>query len=129
MTTRHGQVLVVAGVAQLLISVTLLLVASTAPADRLPRWGGPLDAAVAFSLVGTLVLLHRAAADRVVPADMRVSYRVATTLPAVMLVLLWIFRDRLIWNILLPGLAWRSFVVLSALPLALVVWREPEDVS
>lgn len=53
----------------------------------------------------------------------------ATTLPAVMLVLLWIFRDRLIWNILLPGLAWRSFVVLSALPLALVVWREPEDVS
>ena len=62
------------------------------------------------------------AANRVGPAELRVSYRVATTLPAVILVLFWIFRDRLTWNILLPGLAWRSFVVLSALPMALAVW-------
>jgi hypothetical protein len=46
-----------------------------------------------------------------------------------MLVLLWIFRDRLIWNVLLPGLAWRTFVVLSGLPMTLVVWRRRDGVG
>jgi hypothetical protein len=112
---RRARTLVGVGAAQLAVSVALLLVASTTPA-RLPRWGGPLDGAVAFSLILTLVLLHRVAGGRVGPAALGASYRVATTLPAVVLVVLWVFRDRLIWKILLPGVAWRGFVLLSALP-------------
>jgi hypothetical protein len=73
-----------------------------------------------LSVVATLIALHRAAADRVGAAELRASYRVATTMAAIVLVLLWIFRDRVIWNVLLPGLAWRTFVVLSALPMAMV---------
>jgi hypothetical protein len=43
MTSGRGRALVIAGAVQLVVSVTLLLVASTTPADRLPRWGGPVD--------------------------------------------------------------------------------------
>lgn len=119
----NGRALVVAGAAQLAVSLSLLLIASMPPEERLPRWGGPIDVALAFSIVATLIVLHRAAADRVGIGELRTGYRVAATLPAVMLVLLWLFRDSLIWNVLLPGLAWRSFVLLSALPMALAVWR------
>jgi hypothetical protein len=69
------------------------------------------------------------AADRVTPAVLHTSHRVAATLPAVVLVLLWVFRDRLVWNTVLPGLAWRSWVLLSALPLSVASWRQPDNAS
>jgi hypothetical protein len=122
---RRARILVVAAVVQLALSVVLLLVASTTT-GRLPRCGGPVDVAVAFSLVLTLALLHRASADRVGAAALRASYRIATTLPAFVSVMLWVFRDRLIWNTLLPGLAWRSFVLLSALPLAFAAFERQD---
>jgi len=122
---RHGRALVAIGAAQLVVSVALLLIASTTP-QRLPRWGGPVDGAIAFTLVATLGVLYQATASRVRMAELRPSYHVATLLPAAVLVLLWLFRGRLIWNVLLPGLAWRIFVVLSAVPLAMAAVRRTE---
>jgi hypothetical protein len=118
--------LVVLGAVQLAVSVALLLVASTTPA-RLPKWGGPLDVGVAFSLVVTLALLERSGAGLIGPAVLRASHRIGATLSALVFLALWMFADRLVWNTLLPGLAWRSFVVLTALPPALAVWRWRAD--
>jgi hypothetical protein len=118
--------LVAAGAVQLAVSVTLLLVASTAPA-RLPKWGGPFDVGVAFSLVVTLALLERATASRVGLPVLRAGHRVVSTLPALVFLALWMFSDRLIWNTLLPGLAWRSFVVLTAIPAAVAAWTTRSD--
>jgi hypothetical protein len=122
---RHGRLIVVLGAGQLIVSFALLLWASTTPAP-LPRWGGPIDGVIAFTLVGTLALLYQTAAKRVGLAELRASHRVATTLPAVIFILLWLSQHRLIWNVLLPGLAWRSFVLLSAIPLVMAVWRRPD---
>ena len=57
------------------------------------------------------------------PATQRLSYVIATVAPAVLLVALWPFADRLRFDILLPGLAWRTYFVLTTLPGALARWR------
>jgi hypothetical protein len=54
----------------------------------------------------------------------RMSYGIATVLPALLLAGMWLYQDHLRWNVLLPGLAWRSYVVLFSLPAALALWRK-----
>ena len=104
---------------QLVVSVALLLFASTR-AD-LPAWGGLLDAAIAFTLIATAFLIWRRAGDRVGLRDLRLSHGVAATVPALVLVTIWWYRDSLDFNILLPGLAWRTWLVLYTLPSVLTL--------
>ena len=84
-------ILVALAVVQLGISVTLLLIASTR--TDLPSWGGPLDVIIAFTLVGTGLLIWRRAGDRAGIRDFRVGH----------------------------GLAWRTWLVLYTIPSALTL--------
>jgi len=103
-------------------SGALLLISSTR-AD-LPSWGGPLDVLSAFTLVGTSVLIWRAAGDRVGLRELRDGHTVAATVPALVLVGIWWYREALDFNVLLPGLAWRTWLVLYTVPSALA-WVLP----
>ena len=103
-------------------SFALLFIASGAR-EYLPSWGGPADGAIAFALVGTLATLHQRNRRPPDHAALRGSYRVAVWWPTLLFLLLWLARARIDWNTLLPGLAWRSGVILLALPSVLAAWR------
>jgi hypothetical protein len=89
-------------------------------------WGGPLDVAIAFTLVGTSVLIWRRAGDGSGLREFRVGHGVAAIVPALILVAISWYRESLDFNVLLPGLAWRTWLVLYTLPsaLALVLRRK-----
>ena len=120
---RHGRLLAALGAAQFAASVVLLLAASASAhgVEDLPRWGGPLDVVLAFSLVVTLALVDAAARGRVGARALAVGRYAAALVVPLALVAMWLFRERLDFNVLLPGLAWRSYVLLYGLPAAVAV--------
>ena len=106
--------LAVACLAQLTISASLLTWAALTHGAA-PRWAGVADVLLAFTIVGTaLVFRTRAVHRRAIGISS--AYVVATTLVPAVTVALWWFRGRLDFNILLPGLAWRSFILLELMP-------------
>lgn len=74
---------------------------------------------IAFTLVATAFLIWRRAGDRPGLGQLRLAHGVAAIVPALVLVAIWWYRDSLDFNILLPGLAWRTWLVLYTLPSAL----------
>ena len=112
-------VLVMLGVVQLAISIALLLFASTG-AD-LPPWGGRLDGLIAFTLVATGFIIWRRAADNAGRWELRIGHGVAAIVPALVLVAIWCYREALDFNVLLPGLAWRTWLVLYTMPFAVTL--------
>jgi hypothetical protein len=100
--------------------VTLLLIASTR--SDLPPWGGPVDVIIAFTLVATAFLIWRRAGDRAGLGELRIGHGVAAVVPALVLAAMWWYRESLDFNILLPGLAWRTWLVLYTLPFALTLF-------
>jgi hypothetical protein len=117
----RGRLLVFLGVGQFIVSLALLLIASTS-SEQLPRWCGFLDVLLVLALVVTIELIRRAATDRLQDRVLKISYQIATSLPAALFLALWFAADRLIWNTLLPGLAWRTFLLLYGLPFGLTAW-------
>ena len=118
------RLLVVAGVLEVVVSVTLLLIASTARSS-LPAWGGPVDVALAFALVGTGAWIWVVAPKVRDVAALSVGHAAAATVPALEIAAIWFLRDQLDLNVLLPGLAWRTFIVLYSVPAAIDAWRAP----
>ena len=116
------RLLVVVGVLEAIASVALLLVASTAR-SRLPEWGGPIDVAIAFALVATAAWIWMLAPKARDAWALSVGHAAAATVPALLIAAVWYFRDELDLGVLLPGLAWRTFIVLYSIPAALGVWR------
>ena len=116
------RLLVAAGVLETLVSIALLLVASTSRSS-LPDWGGPVDVAIAFALVGTAAWIWTLAPKTRDGWALSVGHAAAATIPALLLAGVWYFRDEVDLNVLLPGLAWRTFIVLYSVPAALRVWR------
>jgi hypothetical protein len=114
---RAGRLLVLGWLAQLAVSSGLLLWASTGP-RLVPRWCGILDVTLALTFVGTSAVLRRRQ-DQLPTADRLQRQRrgrvVRSSLPSLVLLGLWVVRDRLEWNVLLPGLAWRLYFVLHVL--------------
>ena len=96
-----------------------MLIASTR-AD-LPPWGGPLDVAIAFTLVATSFLIWRRAGNRAGIEEFRIGHGVAAIVPALALAAMWWYREALDFNVLLPGLAWRTWLVLYTIPSALAL--------
>ena len=103
-------------------SVGILLWASVTP-PPLPMWGGLVDVPLAFGLVVMAAVLHYRTTPRVDLAALRWSHHVITYLPALLFVGLWLYRDHLIWNVLLPGLAWRTYLLVQMLPTLIAAWR------
>ena len=109
------------------LSVTLLLWAATAP-ERIPggqiTWQGIVDVLSAFAVVLIGMLIYVKSNKLVDHSVWRIYYILATTLPTVTFVLLFIFVDKIRWwDVLLPGLAWRMYILLQTLPAAIATWR------
>lgn len=52
-----------------------------------------------------------------------ISHQFAIYFFPLILLGMWIYRDVLDFNILLPGIAWRSYFFLSILPQAITLWK------
>jgi hypothetical protein len=97
-----------------------------------PRWWGPLDVVVA-SLLGVLMLVIVALAEGRVGRDARdASYRVYRALSygiLVLIVVFFLFGDRIVWINCLPGFAWGTWALLYGLPAGFTALRgsEAED--
>lgn len=119
----NARLLVVAGVAQYVVSMAILLTASFY-GENLPMWVKITDVGLVFTLTITSFFIHRAVStannDRALP----VSYAIMTYLPIAAILLMWWFRDQLIWNILLPGLAWRTWMLFYNLPSVIKAWQK-----
>ena len=115
-------------VAVILYGVSLLfpLVASVRPAGNAPLWVGVLDVGLAL----LLLLLHalivpqvRGRVDTAVELRAYRLYRSLAALPLLLLLLFFLVGDRILWGVLLPGLAWRSWLLLYSLPFVLAGWE------
>jgi hypothetical protein len=109
------------------ISSWLPLIASVLPTDQHPSWLGPLDVATA----GTLLLISlgpiRATSSEIQPEIVRASYafyRRAAHALLMLLAFFFLLGDRVHWDVLLIGLAWRAWLLLYAFPFWLQAWRE-----
>ena len=118
MTTLSHRFYVVAFSALFIISTLILLIASTATIPA-PVWGGYLDVAIVILIVFTGFTIYQR--GKTAP-HYATSYQVGLFLFPLMLVGMWLYRDSLDFNILLPGAAWRTFFFFSILPHALGLW-------
>lgn len=124
---RGRRVLVGVFVVELIASFALLLTASTR--SELPAWGGAVDVVIAFAVVATAAAIWILAPKVRDASSLAVGHAAAATLPALEIAAVWWFRDALDLNILLPGLAWRTFIALYTLPAALDAVRERGSAS
>jgi hypothetical protein len=101
------------------ISTAILLIASTAM-SAVPAWGGYLDVGIVVLIALTGFVIHRR--NKSAPRY-DISHQVAIYLFPSIVVGMWIYRVSLDFNILLPGVAWRTYFFLSILPHALSLWE------
>lgn len=101
------------------ISTAILLIASTSRTP-VPAWGGYLDVGIVFliALTGFVIYQRNTSTPRY-----DISHQVAIYLFPSILIVIWLYRDSLDFNILLPGVAWRTYLFLSILPHAPNLWR------
>jgi hypothetical protein len=108
------------------ISTLFPIIASIIPADQLPGWIGIADVVLAFVVVMLGLAILSIAGNKVQNLDVQASYQVYRalgTVPLILLVIFFIAGDRLSWNVLLPGLAWRTWLLVYTLPAGLTLWR------
>jgi hypothetical protein len=124
MTKISNKFYIVSFIIQFAISTTILLIASTARTP-VPAWGGYLDVGTVVLIAFTGFTIYQR--DKSAPLY-NISYQVAIYLIPLILVLMWLYRNSLDFNILLPGAAWRTYFLLSILPHALNLWNlEPHQ--
>lgn len=122
----YGRVLVGCAAVQFVVSFAILLLASTNDISQYPAPVGFVDVALVATLVVTLVLIKTAIGWENDGRATRVSYASITYLVPILIAAIWFFREQLILNTLLPGLAWRMFVLLEMLPSALTILFKPQ---
>jgi hypothetical protein len=101
------------------ISTVLVLIASIAR-TLLPAWGGYLGVGIVVLIAFTGIMIHQR--NKSSPRY-DISHQIAVYLFPPVLVGMWVFRNSLDFNILLPGLAWRTYFFLSILPHSMNVWK------
>lgn len=118
--------LVLAGLVLLVCSTLFPLAASLMEAERVLRLVGVADVVLAFVTVMLgLIIVHKAGerfGPDVVGACFR-AYRVGAGMLLVFLVVFLLTGEGLRWNVLLPGLAWRAWLLAYVLPAALTLWH------
>jgi hypothetical protein len=123
---RRWRLVTLVGLILLCLSVALRFWASSAP-QRIPAgrwtWQGVVDVVSAFALALFAIGLYTTANKLVTPPIRQVSSGVATLFPSLVLVGVWLGADQIRWwDVLLPGLAWRLYLVLQTLPAILALW-------
>lgn len=120
---QQSRAVVLLGAGQLLISTTLLLLAATRYWEQPPRWGQFLDVVLAFTVVLTGIWIDRLTGSTIPPQSWRRSYRIATYIPVLVLIGLWLAHRQFDFNFL-TGVAWRTWLLMYVLPAALALWRK-----
>jgi hypothetical protein len=93
-------------------------------AETWPRWWGVLDVAIAFFLAMVALAVIGVAQGRVNQPAEEASYRAYRVLIhgiLVLLVVFFLFGDRIVWSNCLTGFAWRSWLLFYGLPAWLTV--------
>ena len=102
------------------VSTVFPLAAAVYPnAEGLTRAIGVLDGIIAFALVIMAMVLHVRTQGKVTKESHDAAYRGYRLVMHAILVLLivfFLFGNRIAWNIGLVGLAWRSWLLLYTLP-------------
>lgn len=109
----------------LFVLSTLFPVVAGVMRNPAPRWVGIADVVVAFAVfVQAMVITRRApkADAHAVAASFRVV-RAAANLLLVLIVVFFLAGQRIKWDVLLLGLAWRAWLFVWVLPSALTLWR------
>jgi hypothetical protein len=91
-----------------------------------PKWWGVLDVGIAFILVAlafVIVGLVQGKVDKQAEAASYRAYRILIHGIFVLIVVFFLFGDRIIWINGLPGIAWRSWLLLYCLPAWITVIR------
>lgn len=112
---------------QFCISLAILLLASTTDISAFPVWIGAVDVGLVVTLLITIILLKLAVGWQKDARAIRRSYVLMTYLVPVGIVLIWFFREQLLLNTLLPGLAWRMYVLFEGLPATLTIFSKPDS--
>ncbi|MEO8289352.1 MAG: hypothetical protein ABI670_23340, partial [Chloroflexota bacterium] len=106
------------------------VVASLMPASSVAGWIGVVDVALAGVVLIASVAADAAARSRhkttpasVVQSSYR-TYRALGLVPLLLLVLFFLFSNQVRWEVLLPGLAWRAWLLMYVLPSVLLLWRD-----
>jgi hypothetical protein len=91
-----------------------------------PTWWGPLDVGIAFALaflaIATIALARGYVDRRAEEASYR-AYRILLHGILVMIVVFFLWGDRIVWTYFLIGLAWRAWLLLYGLPAWLFAMR------
>ena len=125
--------LLVAGAGFFIVSSLFPVAASRLRVDRLPTWVGVADVALAACLVASgMVIVSKKPSD-FAPRVVATAFRLYRALSAAFLVLLAVFfvlGDGLRWDILLPGLAWRAWVLVMVAPSWVALWHsDPQSIE
>lgn len=112
------------------LSMGLLLTASTMPTRIEAGQVTPLgvvDVATAFVVIFLGIVIYGKGVKLVELPVWQNSYALATVLPALVLVAIWFALSKISWiDVLLPGLAWRMYVLLQTIPPAFALWNHQE---
>ena len=107
------------------VSTAILLIASAASTAKtlVPTWVGYLDVGIVMLIAFTGFVIHQR--NKSVPRY-DTSYQFVIYFFPLILVGMWLSRNSLDFNILLPGVAWRAYFFLSILPHALTLWKSEQ---
>ncbi len=124
---RWGRALAIATAVVFVISAVFPVVAGLSKnTASFPKLWGELDVGLAFVLAvmtfGVMALARNSVDKRAEESSYR-AYRVLLHGIFVMLVVFFVFGDRVIWINCLTGFAWRSWLLLYALPEWIVAVR------
>jgi hypothetical protein len=121
---RDLRSLLVLGGALFFISTLFPILASLPSAGAPPAWAGWLD--VVLAVVGIGLVVDGASQGKIgedARQDAYRGYRVLLNLPILLLVVFFVWGNRLKWEVLLPGLAWRTWLLGYVLPARIARWR------
>jgi hypothetical protein len=131
MAPHSNRPLVLLTAALFAVSTMFPIVAAVAQPDPSPLWAGMADVALAILTCACGFTIATRAAERFDDGVVRSAFKIYRTGATALLALIGVFfvaGDRIGWHILLPGLAWRAWLLAWVLPGALSLWRsEPRS--
>jgi hypothetical protein len=121
--------LAVLGAALFAVSTAFPIAASLSRMEKPPTWIGVVDVGIAGALmIVAFVTMARGGArvdERVKVVSYR-AYRASSNVLPLLLAAFFLLGDRLKWDVLVIGLAWRAWVLWCVLPAWLSLWQGGE---
>jgi len=118
------------GIFLFFISSAILVLASL---HKLPFLSvtGPIDFIIAFLIFAISIRMHMKFASLIKTGEIIMPYKVfmkcfqsLSIAAGVIIALIWLLRNQLDMNIFLPGLAWRTFILIYTIPFAVIGRRK-----